>query len=86
MGASVEEQMDLSLSVPSHDDILQAEGLADVVVGLSHLTLMPDIDPRGVPDLLKFFGKYLWIRIQRTVDLMRVDQLGVSARRSYGGF
>src|SRR5206468_12825350 len=50
--AAIEQQVDFAPLVAGHDDGLRTDRLDDVVVGVRHLALMPDIDPGAIPDVL----------------------------------
>ncbi len=86
MRTSIEQEMNLAVLVARHDDVLQAELLADVVIGLGNLTGMPDEHPGAVPDPLQLVGEDIRIGVKRSVDALGLDQgVVVDARRSVRG-
>src|SRR5579875_1058819 len=77
MAASVEQQPHATVVIADHDDRLPADSLKDVVPGLRHLALMPDVDPSASEYSLNFIGEYLWIDVKARVDSIALDQRGV---------
>src|SRR5262245_47970508 len=86
MGASVEQQMDLTVLVPRHDDRLWPDRLRHVVVGARNLAFVTDINPGPVPDVLELELEVCRVAVERAVHAIRADQFaptGNACRRAH---
>src|SRR5450755_337505 len=54
MRTTIEQEVDLALLVPRHDDGLRTDRFGDVIAGIRDFALMADINPGAVPDVLQF--------------------------------